>query len=373
MNEEFTNGAAFDLNELEEEVKFDGANANGTGEEATQDATCEAPVAEEPTQCEEAAPAQCESAKEPEISLEEYKTVLDAHFQNLRALIKYTKTKDENITKLSNELQKYREDYCAKSFKSIASMVISYREDCRKSLDDIGKFEFTIDKIKKFMTFLADDYMEMLSNIGCEEEDVWLFNGKPLFITEEREAVKFPQVFELSAEDEAACDLGPITDIKEYLQKAEECIKATLANNEKLDKCLKDYLKLATVIEEDVVLLNVMPAVRCLVNLYKSFSEKVNVALEGLNEENMLDEYSACLTYVVEKLEDVLLFGGVKIYTTCDDTVDTRKNRIIKTVITNDPTMDRKIARQITECYVVNDIVMYPAKVDVYKYQEPQA
>lgn len=366
MNEEFANGASFDLNEIAQEVKFDDCASNEANQEVTEQVAEEAPVTEE-------APCENEVAKEPDISLEEYKTVLDAHFQNLRALIKYTKTKDETITKLSNELQKYREDYCAKSFKSIASMVISYREDCKKSLDDIARFEFTIDKVKKFMSFLADDYMEMLSNIGCEEEDAWLFNGKPLFLTEEREAVKFPAVFELCEEDEAACDLGPIYDVKEYLAGAEECIKKTLANNEKLDKCLKDYAKLSTAIEEDVVLLYVMPAVRRLVNLYKSFSEKVNTALEGLNEENMLEEYGACLTFIVEKLEEVLLFGGVKIYTTCDDMVDTRRNRIIKTVITNDPAMDRKIARQITDCYVVNDVVMYPAKVDVYKYQEPQA
>lgn len=369
MNEEFANGAAFDLNELAQEVKFDGFSETAAGQEVAQEAECQAAECN----CQKEAPCQSEAAKESDISLEEYKTALDAHFQNLRALIKYTKTKDETITKLSNELQKYREDYCAKSFKSIASMIISYREDCRKSLDDIQRFELTIDKVKKFMSFLFDDYMEMLSNIGCEEEDTWLFNGKPLFLTEEKPAVKFPAVFELSEEDEAACDLGPITDVKEYLQNAEECIKKTLANNEKLDKCLKDYAKLSTAIEEDVVLLYVMPAVRSLVNLYKSFSEKVNTALEGLCEENMLDEYGACLTFIVEKLEDVLLFGGVKIYTTCDDTVDTRRNRIIKTVITNDPAMDRKIARQITDCYVVNDVVMYPAKVDVYKYQEPQA
>lgn len=371
MNEEFTNGAEFDLNELAQEVQFDGSAPVSESQE-TEAPACEAPV-EEAQPCEAEAPCQCEEVKEPDISLEEYKAALDAHFQNLRALIKYTKTKDETITKLSNELQKYREDYCAKSFKSIASLIISYREDCKKSLDDMGKFELTFEKVKKFMSFLSDDYMEMLSNVGCEEEDVWLFNGKPLFLTEEKEAVKFPKVFELTEEDEAGCDLGPISDVKEYLQNAEECIKATLANNEKLDKCLKDYAKLSTVIEEDVVLLYVVPAVRRLVNLYKSFSEKVNAALEGLNEENMLDEYAACLTYIVDKLEDVLLSGGVMIYTTCDDTVDTRKNRIIKTIVTDDPAMDRKIARKITDCYVVNDVVMYPAKVDVYKYQAPQA
>ena len=80
-----------------------------------------------------------------EIPLEEYRIILEEHFQNLKNLIKYTKTKDETIYKLSNELQKYREDYCAKTFKSIATLIISFREDCRKSLSDLNSFDLTFE------------------------------------------------------------------------------------------------------------------------------------------------------------------------------------------------------------------------------------
>ena len=79
MNEEFANGASFDLNELAQEVKFDGFT-DGTSQEVAKEADCQAAG---DCQCENEAPCQSEAVKESDISLEEYKTALDAHFQNL--------------------------------------------------------------------------------------------------------------------------------------------------------------------------------------------------------------------------------------------------------------------------------------------------
>lgn len=313
-----------------------------------------------------------EIAKEPEktidIPIDEYKVVLNEHFQNLRALIKYTKTKDETIQKLSNELQKYREDYCAKTFKSIATLLVSFREDCRKSLVDLDSFELTLEKAKKFVSFLGDDFEELLSNVGCEEDDnKWSFNGKPLTI-EVVNAIKFPPLF---ADEDAVDDSGEVlgNDIREYLASAEAEIKRILANNEKLDKCLKDYCTLATVIENDIVSLCVYPSIRKLISLYNKTKQKIELCLSEINEENMVDSYREILTFLVSQMEDVLLSGGVKIDTTLDDLFDTRKNRLIRAIVTNDASLDRKIANKHTECYTMNDIVLYPAKVDVYKYQ----
>ncbi len=348
---------------------------------AVEEAVGAAPVKETPaeetpaeeTPAEEApaeeAPAKEAPAEAPQPDpLEGFKVLLDGHFQNLRSLIKYTKTKDETIQKLSGELQKYREDYCAKSFKSIATLLISFREDCRKSLSELGSFELTLEKAKKFISFLCDDYEELLSNAGCEEDDgEWSFNGKPLSF-EERSEVKFPALF--AAEEISEKEVLPEGDSMEaYLADAEDKIRRILASNEKLDKCLKDYCTLSTVIEQDVVLLSIYPPVRKMVSLYGKTRQIAEQCLEEINEENMTEHYRSVLTFLVERLEDILLCGGVTVDTTVDDTFDTKKNRLIKAVITEDAALDRKIAKQYTECYLMNGAVLAPAKVDVYKYQ----
>ena len=267
-------------------------------------------------------PAQPESAPQPQeqapekepvaeetpvsIPLDEYKAVLDEHFQALRALIKYTKTKDESIQKLSNELQKYREDYCAKTFKSIATLLISFREDCRRSLSDLDTFELTLDKAKKFMSFLCDDYEELLSNAGCEEDDgVWTFNGKPL--NGEAVEVKFPPLFEVTEQEDAAEVTLTGDNIKEYLADAQEQIKRILADNQKLDKCLKDYCTLSTVIEADIVQLCVYPSIRKMISLYAKAKQMIDQSLSELTEQNMQQSYRAALTFLVDQVEDVLL------------------------------------------------------------------
>lgn len=307
------------------------------------------------------------------VDIEEYKTVLQTHFQKLQYLIKYTKTKDETIQKLSNELQKYREDYCAKIFKSIAILIISFREDCRKSLFDLDSFDLTFEKAKKFLSFLGDDFEELLSNVGCEEsDDSWHFNGKLLSI-DNATIIKFPQLFVADeANDKADDDNKAVIEgnnVKEYLDDAETKIRTILADNERLDKCLKDYCFLASAIENDVVVLCVYPPVRKLVSLYNKAKQKIDECLNELSEDNMVDSYSEMLTFLISQFEDVLLSGGVRIDTNTDDLFDTRKNRLVRAVITNDAALDRKIVRRYTECYTMNDIVIYPAKVNVYKYQ----
>lgn len=346
-----------ELDELAKGVLFDDEPENGN----TKSTDTEGTVNE----------SSLEEIKEEsmEISIDEYKSILNEHFQNLRTLIKYTKTKDETICKLSNELQKYREDYCAKTFKSIATLLISFREDCRRSLSDLDSFELTFDKARKFISFLGDDCEELLSNVGCEENDgKWNFNGKPLTI-ETVNIVKCPSLFEIVATNDDNVEEIAGNNIREYLINAESKIKLILADNEKLDKCLKDYCTLAMAIENDIVYLCVYPSIRKLISLYNRTKRMIDLQLSELNEENMVDRYRETLSFLVEQMEDVLLSGGVKIDTTMDEFFDTKKNKLVSAVVTNDKSLDRKIVKQYTECYTMNEVVIYPAKVDVYKYQ----
>ncbi len=306
------------------------------------------------------------------IPLDEYKQILDEHFQNLRNLIKYTKTKDETIQKLSNELQKYREDYCAKTFKSIATLLISYREDCRHSLADIETFDLPLDKAKKYLSYLCDDFEEMLSNAGCEfDDDVWHFNGKPL--KNSVAPIHFPELFQVAPVEDDTNNVVCGDNMKEYLQNTENAIQKILSNNEMLEKCLRDYCTLSVSIESDIVMLCVYPPVKKMISLFESVKKRVDSSNEFSDDESMKNYYRDSLEYLINQIEDILLGGGVRIEATIEDLFDVKKNRLVKAIVTDDASLDRKIAKQYTECYLMNDTVIYPAKVDVYKYQATQA
>ncbi len=369
------------------EVKAEEANPSSTqSEENPQDATCGSEQANEnqaPTQIEKNGQnvemCQCEASnketapvqeEKPIVSFDEYKELTNAHFQNLRSLIKYTKTKDETIFKMNGELQKYREGYCTKAFKSIATLIISYREDCRKALEDLEKYDNDVQKVQKYIYFLVDDYNELLSNAGIENDgEVWRFNGKALSFNGRR-YVKFPSAFQDApelVENEVQLDAE---GLKEYLKAFEQNVKALLANNEMLDKNVNEYLKLSLAIENDVILTGFYPALKKMISVADKIAELAEATAKSVTEENKNDKYALCLNYLIDSLEDVLLIGGVSIYTTVDDVFDTRKNRLVKAIVTTDKSLDRIIAKQYTECYMMNDAVIYPAKVDVYKYQE---
>ena len=306
--------------------------------------------------------------------LEGYVEATQAHLQNLRALIKYTKTKDESIYKLSNELQKYREDYCAKTFKPIGMAIISFREDCRKSMGDIKKYQYDVEKVSKYLDFLADDYFEMLSNVGIEEgDDGWLFNGSLIKQFEVENAPVLARPFqEMTTEEEGVQASIPnvknADDLLAYLSAVENEVKAILAKNEALDKCLKAYIEFSFNVEKNLVKVLVLPAVRTLVTIGEKLRCTVDELRGNLTDEDCNQKYEQCLENLVNALEDVLLSGGVVIDADVRDDFDPKRDRLLKTIMTDDEALDRKIALAHTECYVMNEKVIYPSKVDVYKF-----
>ncbi|MBO4868610.1 MAG: hypothetical protein J5585_02735 [Clostridia bacterium] len=305
--------------------------------------------------------------------LKEYASATDAHFRNLRALIKYTKAKDETIYKLSGELQKYREDYCAKIFKPIGMALISFREDCRRSLSDIAKYKYTADEVSKYIRFLADYYVEALSTVGIEENGgEWFFNGKQIRQTEAEDAVFAAPFTELPGTDEETTAVPPsvknASDLIAYLQAIEEEIKAEIRNNEMLDKCLKAYIEFSFNVEKQLVSVFVLPSVRIMINVCGKIRALVKSSTAEIDEDNCTEKYTRCLSYLVNAVEDVLYSGGIMIDADKHDVFNPKKDRPLKTILTDIEALDKTVAVAHTDCYLMNDIVIYPSKVEVYKF-----
>ena len=304
----------------------------------------------------------------------EMATAIDMHFRNLQRLIKITKTKDDSIQMLSSELQKYRSDYCAKLIKPLALALINFREGCRKSLLDLQTYTYDRESTEKYVSFIYDEYTEILSCQGILCEDgVWTYNGKPLQSI--KDEVKVPEMFEPFPADDVQDDnpvpaVSTIEELMGYLDSCEQTIRTILADNEKTAKLLQDYIRFAGFVEEDIVSAGFMPFVKRMAGLADKIKKTPDDALSQLSDENYPDEYGHLLSVVVSLTEEILLEGGVEIWSVPSDEFDPKKHRLLrKIVISDDADKDKKIAQVHTECYMQGDIVIYPSKVDVYVYE----
>lgn len=360
--------------------------AEPTAEEAVSEQT-EAPAeevtdsADETAEAEKPADAPEEKEEEPEekpedkflteYPKEEFEKLIYAHFRTVANAINGLRTKEDSITRLSKEVQKYRDEYVTKSIKPIVMSIITLRESCRKSLASLDKpIEFA--KLTKFINYLADDVDDLLSDVGlsCSDESgkLWVYNGTPI-CKRTVETVTFPEVFEL-VESEPLTLPTPGDSLTEFLAGCEEAVRAALANIEKYDRCIKDYVKVASAIDEGVLASNVYPVLRNLARFAPRFKADVVDSINALTEENALDEYRALLEALFTKLNELLEACGVDFESVEDgSSYDLKKHKIIKLVPTDEESLDRQVITASTDSYTLNGVVISQAKVTVYKYQ----
>ena len=338
--------------------------------EETADAEGEEP-ADVPEEKEEEPEEKPEDKFLTEYPKEEFEKLIYAHFRTVANAINGLRTKEDSITRLSKEVQKYRDEYVTKSIKPIVTSIITLRESCRKSLASLDKpIEFA--KLTKFINYLSDDVDDLLSDVGlsCSDESgkLWVYNGTPI-CKRTVESVTFPEVFEL-VESEPLTLPTPGDSLTEFLAGCEEVVRAALANIEKYDRCIKDYVKVASAIDEGVLAANVYPVLRNLARFAPRFKADVVDSINTLTEENALDEYRALLEALFTKLNELLEACGVDFESVEDgSSYDLKKHKIIKLVPTDDESLDRQVITASTDSYALNGVVISQAKVTVYKYQ----
>ena len=76
---------------------------------------------------------------------------IDGHFNALRNLLKYNKDKDANVTKLTKELETYRDGIEESLIKSLAMFLIGVREDWKKSIKQFKERGLTVEEAKKYL------------------------------------------------------------------------------------------------------------------------------------------------------------------------------------------------------------------------------
>jgi len=302
------------------------------------------------------------------------KTLLDKRYTEISTLLRYNKTKDESIQRLSADLQKYRDGFAFSALKPFINTLIALREDCRKSIRDSKQFALDNEKAKKYLEYLISDFEEMLANIGLERnKNLISINGKPL-----SEIIQ-PKILpaELSTEEQNEAEssqtlkcvwqIKNVSDLIEYLNKSEAAIRLALQDRAVADKTIQEYIALSARTDAEHYIVLVAPISRQLYTLYDNISAKSQPTGDHSGD-TFIELYNAVLEEVVSRVEVILSDAEVRIET-LDNIFDTQKHKLLKTIPTSDEKLDRVIANTYTDCYTYDGKVIYQSKVDVYKFQ----
>ena len=285
--------------------------------------------------------------------------------------------KDVTLTKTAKELRKYRDGFIKSFKKPIANSLISYFEDVKKTLAQIGEYAKDTESVIKYLDYLVSDYEAILELYDMEIEDGELsIKGKPVTVQQELEAPALPEIEEpvLAEAEPVVFGDAPATldSVLQYLKDGQAAVEKIVADNELRDKLLDRYIAIAATVDQSYVASATMPISRKLAVLYREITEVVSRAkasAEALAEgESLEDVYRAALECVMESVSDMLTYIGVEIIDELGDEFDTKTSKILKIVNTSDPALDKKVAVRHTSAYALDGVMLYPAKVSVYKF-----
>ena len=305
----------------------------------------------------------------------EIKALLDKRYAEIATLLRYNKTKEESIQRLSKEVEKYREGFAFSALKPFINALIALREDCRKSIRDAQQFALDDDKAKKYIEYLVSDFEEMFANIGLERNgDTISINGKSLSeLTQPKVLPAQPLASEQNDDDASqplirAEAIKSTSELIEYLSKSEDAIRLALQDRAVLDKTIQEYIALAGRTDAQHYCALVAPVSRQVYALYDSIAGKSKPAGE-YSGGALVKLYNAVLGEVVEKTEAILAGAGVQTETLDGGVFDTQKHKLLKTIPADSEQLDRTIANTYTDCYTCDGKVVYQSKVDVYKFK----
>lgn len=323
------------------------------------------------------------------ISYDAFRREWQASLDTILRAVKVTKNKDAANALLSREIQGYREGFAFKLVRPLCTALIGYREDCRKTLSDVEDFAKDGETVIRYLEFLRSDYEELLSNQGLErtEDGGFELNGENLDDLPRREEkpeeepAAAPPAEEAApeaettgaagtAEAEPAEEAAAAPTFETLLAAVRECFAAVEKALREVDE--KDEAALAAARKSEAIDRYYADAVRLplfrrMATLYDQLVEKIAEVTETAADAPA-DAYADVLELLVDESEEILRSAGVEIITEIGDEYDIKSSKILRVVPTDDPEKDRHVAKRHTDCYRYEEKILYPAKVDVYKY-----
>ncbi len=340
-------------------------------------------VAEEINDLKEEQPEKVIGVTVENVNYDEFKATLDRYYDKFARLIKTYKAKDDTIAKLSDEVTKYRGGFALSIVKPLCVSLISLREDCRKTLANIEKYCKDVESVVRYSDYLLSDVDEFMSTYGLiYGEDGFILNGKKLSDCVSRKAASVcdeEQNCESIESNSENVDEGEQSEtcgkesysfntLLSEIDYGRERMEQLLTDCAKADENLDRYVKLAASIEENYTDAMLLPLYREIANFYEKLKDNVEDVKQRINEGNLVQSYSSSVSLVIDETWKLLIMAGVTVEYDISDSYDMRTNKIVKIVNCDDEKLDRTVAVRHTDCYLFDGKILYPSKVDVYKY-----
>lgn len=341
----------------------------------------ELPMETEPTTSEEATVQETVEIKTEPVDFAKFQAETRAYCDNFVRLIRFSKAKDENLSKLTQEVQKHREDFALKLVKPVCVSLISLREDYGKTLAEVEKFARSTEDVLKYVDYMQLDFEELLAERGVERVDsTFMIDGKPLSEKKPRKAIAALEEQAEAPAEEIAVTEAPAEEAPEQeasfeamlnlIRTSFEKLEAEVRKTEAQDELIATYRVLASSVDDNYADAILLPLYKELADVCKELERRGEELKAGISEENKAEKYEEVLRYAVNEIDKMLLECGVQTLQDAGDDYDMKYCRILKVVPTEDEALDKKVAKRYSACYAYKDKVLYPSKVDVYKYTQ---
>lgn len=299
---------------------------------------------------------------------------LNALSDSVATALKNTRTKDGSIYNLNKELQKHKDGYYAQLTQPLAMDIIALREDCKKSAEDMAKYELNADKQKNNLQCTVEQIENLLVvHEVTVENGVYYYNGKAFYpsISSQFTALE-------SSDDNSEQEHNDITQltrteptlesIASHIDELGAYIKSCIDNNEILNQTIASQAAENKKLEKVCDGFIIKPILACLIQLNDFFSKQIKCVDDSENAASG-EVYVKAYRYAVDYLEELLLKLGIRIKDNVDNTFDPKHHRMLKMVklSPDEAEKDKTVAQFCTDCYISDSKVIAPAKVMLYR------
>lgn len=312
--------------------------------------------------------------------LEELKTLVNECYQNAAQMAKLAKAKDDSIYAINKELQKYKDDYYYKMLSPIISDCITFREDCKKSLENLHEFNLNQSKQVSSLSCSIQQIEEFLDVQGVQVKDYLYYYNQKVFYPTGYNVLplgQMEQTVEMGKEafdsEQEVCEnvenLEGLEGLKTLISSTGKKLEAAISETTAL---VNTILEQAEDIKKQGKICDGMLQTPLFIKMIQlmEYLQQAKGRLEVLtDEEECQTLYENVYQYCIDYIENVLNNLGVTVRSNIDDVYDPKCHRILKMIkiAPEESDKDKKIAKFSTDCYLYGDKVIQPAKVLVYK------
>ena len=159
-----------------------------------------------------------------------------------------------------------------------------------------------------------------------------------------------------------------LQEIHQQIENLTDKFDRKIATDEYKNSLFDNMHKELTAFRQGVIDKNVELMAKDIIPLIDSYSAQIKTFAPRENDEGYLEVCNA-LQYLLDDLTDVLYRQDIEQYTAIDEnrTVDTRRQKIVKTVPCDDPTLNNTICEQLAPGYEKGEKIIRPEKISIYK------